>query len=234
MPSAACTFDYVQGIDISEFNYAPYVQQMKDKGIEYVQIIGAYRSSSGSREAMKQQGFTPKVFMLDPTAYNPDYVEQRRRRGRRAPRSSSTSRRSRRPASNKELQLYLSWLQQVKPGATPDASSGCSPGRPPGCSSSGRPRSAASSPAATLVAEPQGRERLDRQRPARAAARSAPSRPVAVLALHPPQGRQVVAGRRHEVPVQRHHDRRADADVRTVCAPRHLSPAHLVDGWNVF
>ena len=44
MENRGMNFDYVQGIDISEFNYAPYVQQMKDKGIEYVQMIGAYRA----------------------------------------------------------------------------------------------------------------------------------------------------------------------------------------------
>ncbi len=75
MENRGMTFDYVQGIDISEFNYAPYVQQMKDKGIEYVQMIGASAQFVRLAEAMKQQGFEPEVFMLDPTAYTTEFVQ---------------------------------------------------------------------------------------------------------------------------------------------------------------
>ncbi|MFC6044423.1 ABC transporter substrate-binding protein [Nocardioides hankookensis] len=111
-------FDYVQGIDISEFNYAPYVQQMKDKGVEYVQIIGSTAQFTRLAEAMKQQGFKPKVFMIDPTAYNPDFVSS----GGDAVDGTTVFINFtpfEEAGSNKELQLYLSWLQQVKPGATP-------------------------------------------------------------------------------------------------------------------
>jgi len=108
----------VQGIDISEFNYAPYVQQMKDKDIEYVQIIGSTAQFTRLAEAMKQQGFKPKVFMIDPTAYNPDFVSS----GGDAVEGTTVFINFtpfEEAGSNKELQLYLSWLQQVKPGATP-------------------------------------------------------------------------------------------------------------------
>jgi ABC-type branched-subunit amino acid transport system substrate-binding protein len=47
-------FSYVQGIDISEFNYAPYVQQMKDKGVEYVQMIAAPDQFVRLADAMQQ------------------------------------------------------------------------------------------------------------------------------------------------------------------------------------
>ncbi|MEP9363541.1 ABC transporter substrate-binding protein [Nocardioides sp. CN2-186] len=111
-------FDYVQGIDISEFNYAPYVQQMKDKGIEYVQMIASTAQFTRLADAMKQQGFKPKIFMIDPTAYNPDYVSS----GGDAVDGTTVFINFtpfEEASSNKELQLYLSWLQQVKPGATP-------------------------------------------------------------------------------------------------------------------
>src|ERR1044072_5445888 len=68
-------FDYVQGIDISEFNYSPYVQQMKDKGIQYVQMIGATAQFVRLAQAMQQQGFEPAGFSLAPTAYPRDYVQ---------------------------------------------------------------------------------------------------------------------------------------------------------------
>ncbi|GAA1165780.1 ABC transporter substrate-binding protein [Nocardioides aquiterrae] len=111
-------FDYVQGIDISEFNYSPYVQQMKDKGIEYVQMIASTAQFVRLAQAMQQQGFKPEVFMLDPTAYTTDFVKS----GGDAVEGTTlfiNFTPFEEAASNRELQLYLSWLQQVKPGAEP-------------------------------------------------------------------------------------------------------------------
>jgi ABC-type branched-subunit amino acid transport system substrate-binding protein len=111
-------FDYVQGIDISEFNYAPYVQQMKDKGVKYVQMIASTDQFVRLAQAMQQQGFEPDVFMLDPTAYTRAYVEN----GGDAVEGTTlfvNFTPFEEAASNKEEQLYLSWLQQVKPGAEP-------------------------------------------------------------------------------------------------------------------
>ncbi|MDI6910972.1 ABC transporter substrate-binding protein [Nocardioides sp.] len=118
MDKRGMNFDYVQGIDISEFNYAPYVQQMKDKGIEYVQMIGASSQFVRLADAMQQQGFKPEVFMLDPTAYTSEFVQN----GGDAVEGTTlfiNFTPFEEAASNKELQLYLSWLQQVKPGAEP-------------------------------------------------------------------------------------------------------------------
>jgi ABC-type branched-subunit amino acid transport system substrate-binding protein len=118
MENRGMDFQYVQGIDISEFNYSPYVQQMKDKGIEYVQMIGATAQFTRLAQAMQQQGFEPEVFMLDPTAYNRDFVES----GGDAVDGTTVFINFtpfEEASSNKELQLYVSWLQQVKPGAEP-------------------------------------------------------------------------------------------------------------------
>ena len=87
MTKRGMKFDVVQGIDIAEFNYAPYVQQMKDKKIEVVFWTGAYQQSVRLRQAMEQQGYTPKLYMRDPTDYNPDYVSPAGRRST-APSSS--------------------------------------------------------------------------------------------------------------------------------------------------
>lgn len=118
MGKRGMNFKYVEGIDVSEFNYAPYVQEMKDRGIEYVQMIAAPDQFVRLAQAMKQQGFEPEVFMLDPTAYDPDYVENGG-----ADVEGTTIFVNFTPfeeaAGNEELQLYLTWLQQVKPGAEP-------------------------------------------------------------------------------------------------------------------
>jgi len=68
-------FVYKQGIDVSEFNYRPYVQAMQDKGVEYVQFLGAYQQAERLAKAMQEQGFKPLNFVLDPTGYDPRYVQ---------------------------------------------------------------------------------------------------------------------------------------------------------------
>jgi len=111
-------FVYRQGIDVSEFNYAPYVQQMKDKGVKYVQFLGAYQQAVRLAQAMQQQGFKPDAFVLDPTGYDPRYVES----GGDAVEGTKifiNIAMFEEVNSNKEMQLYQAWLQQVKPGATP-------------------------------------------------------------------------------------------------------------------
>lgn len=111
-------FVYSAGIDTSEFNYGPYVQAMKDKGVRWVQMLGSYQASARLAQAMQQAGFKPDVYQLDPTAYNPDYVKQ----------AGSAAEGTyvfinftpfEEAASNPEMQLYRAWLNQVSPGATP-------------------------------------------------------------------------------------------------------------------
>jgi ABC-type branched-subunit amino acid transport system substrate-binding protein len=100
-------FDYVQGIDIAEFNYAPYVQQMKDKGIKLVNYTGPYQNTVKLLDAMKQQGFEPDVYIQDSTIYDERFVEEA---GTKLFDDYGV----------KEMALYRSWLDQVKPGAVPN------------------------------------------------------------------------------------------------------------------
>ncbi|HEX8781470.1 MAG TPA: ABC transporter substrate-binding protein [Nocardioides sp.] len=108
-----------KGIDVSEFNYAPYVQEMKDAGIENVLYTGPYQNTVKLLQAMQQQGFEPKVYFQDATIYDSRFVEQAGENGNGVLAFlyhdvfSNTS--------NPEMQLYLGWLQQVKPGAEPTA-----------------------------------------------------------------------------------------------------------------
>jgi ABC-type branched-subunit amino acid transport system substrate-binding protein len=118
MSKRGLNFTYVQGVDISEFNYGPYVQKMRDKGIRVVQWMGAASQAVRLAQAMQQQGFKPDVFMLDPTGYDPGYVEA----GGDAVEGTLVFLNHtpfEEASSNAELQTYLSWLQQVKPGAKP-------------------------------------------------------------------------------------------------------------------
>ena len=111
-------FTYVQGIEVSEFNYAPFVQQLKDKGIGYVQMTGAIPQFVRLAQAMTQQGFDPEVFMIDATAYQPAFLEQ----GGEDVEGTTIYTNFvpfEEAGSSPETKLYLDWLQATKPGATP-------------------------------------------------------------------------------------------------------------------
>lgn len=109
---------YVQGIDVAEFNFAPYVQQMKSKGVKIVTYTGPYQNTVKLQQAMQQQGFKPDAYFQDPTIYDKRYIEQ----------AGSVAEGTYIWAANDlfenknnaEIQLYLSYLQQVKPGAIPN------------------------------------------------------------------------------------------------------------------
>lgn len=110
--------DYFQGIDVSEFNYAPYVQQLKDKGIELVAYVGPYQNTEKLLAAMKQQGYQPKVFVQDATIYDQRFTDEAGSEAKGVYVYSSTKLFD--DYSVKEMQLYRSWLDQVKPGAIPN------------------------------------------------------------------------------------------------------------------
>ncbi|MBZ5738571.1 ABC transporter substrate-binding protein [Nocardioides mangrovi] len=110
--------DYFQGIDVSEFNYAPYVQQMKDKGIKLVTYTGPYQNTVKLLDAMQQQGFEPDAFVQDSTIYDQNFVDQSGDNGDGVYAWTTTKMFD--DYSVKEMQLYRSWLDQVKPGAVPN------------------------------------------------------------------------------------------------------------------
>jgi len=112
------TFVYSSPFDVAEFNYGPYVQRMKDKGVRMVQFVGSADQAARFARAMQTAAFRPDVYLLDPTAYDPTFV----RSGGSAvdgafvfidftPLEEASQ--------NAELRLYEQWLQQVSPGAVP-------------------------------------------------------------------------------------------------------------------
>ncbi len=116
MERRGMSFDVVQGIATSEFNYVPYVQQMKDNDIEVVFFTTAYDFSVKMRQAMQQQGFTPKLYLRDPTDYNPEYVA---RGGDAVEGTVVYTNFAPFEEANKESDLYEAYLGQVNPSADP-------------------------------------------------------------------------------------------------------------------
>ncbi|MDN4172841.1 ABC transporter substrate-binding protein [Nocardioides sp. SOB77] len=107
--------DYVQAIDVAEFNYAPYVQELKDRGIELVTYVGPYQHTIRMQQAMQQQGYEPEAFIQDQTIYDQTYVEEAGAVGDGTLVYTTTALLD--DMSNDEVALYRSWLEQVRPGA---------------------------------------------------------------------------------------------------------------------
>lgn len=110
----------MEQIGISDLSYDSYVNSMKSKGIQYVIFIGPYQDTVKLQQSFKTNGFTPQVFVQDPTIYDPAYVSQARGAGvgdgtyvysNFLPFSLAST--------NKEMQTMMAWLQQVAPGASP-------------------------------------------------------------------------------------------------------------------
>lgn len=109
---------YFQGMDVSEFNYAPYVQGMKDKGVQMVNYTGPYQNTVKLQQAMQQGGLEAEVFLQDSTIYTQDYVEQAGENGEGSYVYSTTALFD--DFSVAEMKLYRSWLSRVDPSAQPD------------------------------------------------------------------------------------------------------------------
>jgi len=111
-------FVYDTSFDVAEFNYLPYVQAMKDKGVRLVQFIGSSDQAVRMAKAMETYQFKPDVFVQDATAYNDSFlvtggsaVEGAYVYVNFLPFEGA--------GSNQEMKLYRAWLQQVAPGAAP-------------------------------------------------------------------------------------------------------------------
>ncbi|WP_244930079.1 ABC transporter substrate-binding protein [Nocardioides sp. W7] len=107
-----------QAIDVSEFNYAPYVQQLKDKGVKLVNYTGPYQFTVRLQQAMAQQGYQPEIFLQDATIHDQRYVEQAGKHAEGVYVYSQTGLFD--DFSNKEMELYRAWLAQVDPSAEPN------------------------------------------------------------------------------------------------------------------
>jgi ABC-type branched-subunit amino acid transport system substrate-binding protein len=111
-------FVYTAGIDVSAVNYSTYVSKMVSAHVKYVQFVGAYQYGIRLAQAMQQQNFHP-IFVMDPVAYNPGFVQQ----GGSAVNGVHiwiNSRLFSEAGSIPEMQTYINWLHRVAPGAAPD------------------------------------------------------------------------------------------------------------------
>ena len=110
-------FVYDQALDVTTFNYAPYVADMQSKGVKLVQWAGPYQNAVRLRQAMSQQGFNP-IFLMDSVAYDPALSASGGSAVNGTYAFVDTSLFEER-SHNAQMQTYLTWLNRVAPGATP-------------------------------------------------------------------------------------------------------------------
>jgi Periplasmic binding protein len=99
--------------------FKPYVQKIKQAHAQLLIWLGAYQEAAALAQAISDSDYHPKVFLLDPTGYNPQYIEQ----------AGSTANGTYlyddavplgHAGHQPELDLYLQWLQRT--GASSPAS----------------------------------------------------------------------------------------------------------------
>ncbi len=116
--SVGYKFIYEAEVQVLEANYTRFVQEMRDRGVQYVTMVSDYQSLVRLQKSMRQQGYTPKVRAWDSVAYDPGYLSERE-----AVEGSTvflnTALLEEAP-SNAEVKLYTDWLQRASPGAVPD------------------------------------------------------------------------------------------------------------------
>jgi ABC-type branched-subunit amino acid transport system substrate-binding protein len=114
-------FEFVvkREVQVLEANYGPYVLEMRNAGVEYVSMVADFQSISRLLKAMRQQNWFPTVRDWDSVAYDPDFLDHAGPAGEGSMIYLNTAL-FEEGSSNREMQLYLHWLDRVAPGAEPD------------------------------------------------------------------------------------------------------------------
>jgi ABC-type branched-subunit amino acid transport system substrate-binding protein len=117
-------YDWIAEIPIglSETNYASIIQELRSKGVEFVAFQGDTSQAVRLGEAMREQGWYPKLFGLQSNTYGQKLLDGLAGK----PKELIDIYRVAQPGalveeidSNPEMQLYAEWLQRVSPGAKP-------------------------------------------------------------------------------------------------------------------
>jgi len=128
------TFVYKAAAGIVEANYGPYVQAMKQKGVELINMASDYQSIVRMQKAMQQANWFPEIRLWDSVAYSPNYLLQGGTAVDTQPPGCNDVLKNvpciayvfldtslfAEASSSPEMQLYEQWLQRVAPGAQPD------------------------------------------------------------------------------------------------------------------
>ncbi len=114
-------FRYLYTVSVSptEPNYAPYVQAMESRHVEYVTEWSDDNSAARLVQAMAQANFTPQVVDWNAEMYTPVFLQETdgQAAGDLVLMASAPYEEA---SSNPGMQLFLSWMNRVAPGFTHD------------------------------------------------------------------------------------------------------------------
>jgi ABC-type branched-subunit amino acid transport system substrate-binding protein len=109
---------YATEVQVLEANYTRFVQEMRNRGVQYVNMVSDFQSIVRLQKSFRQQNYVPEVRDWDSVAYDPDYLsEPEVVDGSLVFVNTSIFEEA---ASNPEMKLYMDWLQRASPGAHPD------------------------------------------------------------------------------------------------------------------
>jgi ABC-type branched-subunit amino acid transport system substrate-binding protein len=109
-------FIYTAEVQVLQANYTSFVQEMRNRGVQYVSMVSDFQSLVRLQKSMRQQGYVPKVRHWDSVAYDADYLNE----PQPVEGSNVFINTAMFEESNPETKLYTEWLQRASPGATPD------------------------------------------------------------------------------------------------------------------
>ena len=73
--AAGFNWVYTTEVSVTEPNYAPYILQMRSKGVQWVSMQADGDSDARFVDAMQQQGWHPQVLALDQAIYSPGFLQ---------------------------------------------------------------------------------------------------------------------------------------------------------------
>jgi len=112
-------FVYEQAVQVVEANFAPYVVEMRRRGVTDVMMVSDIGTQSRLQDAMRQQAFKPEVQDWLSTAYDPAYIA---RNGANAEGTLVQMTTAMLEEADKipEVAKYLQWADRVDPGGRRD------------------------------------------------------------------------------------------------------------------
>jgi hypothetical protein len=117
--SVGFKFVYEQAVQVVEANFAPYVVEMRRRGVTDVMMVSDVGTQSRLQDAMRQQAFKPEVQDWLSTAYDPAYIV---RNGANAEGTFVQMTTAMLEEADKipEVAKYLQWADRVDPGGRRD------------------------------------------------------------------------------------------------------------------
>ncbi len=112
-------FVYSGTAAIGEANWAPFVVDMKDKGVAYLEAVSSWEEIVNLQTAMVQQGFEPEVTALQTNLYTDKYV-QGSNGGAEGSYVQLTTWPFDEADQNRAMAQYLEALEAAVPGAVPE------------------------------------------------------------------------------------------------------------------